>query len=49
MNILMFLIPTSLFLGAIGLIAFIWGLRHSQYDDPQGNAERILIEDDQPL
>lgn len=45
MNILVILIPVSLVLGGIGLTAFIWTLRCQQYDDPQGNAERILLDD----
>lgn len=45
MDILVFLIPVSLSLGAIGLVAFIWSLKARQYDDPQGDAERILRPD----
>lgn len=42
MEVLVVLIPVSLGLGALGLIAFIWSLRNRQYDDPKGDAERIL-------
>jgi cbb3-type cytochrome oxidase maturation protein len=42
---LVYLIPVALFLGGIGLIAFQWALRSGQYDDPDGAAERILIDD----
>lgn len=45
MNILVFLIPIALFLGALGLAAFIWSLRNGQYDDLDGAAERILDDD----
>ena len=45
MNLLIFLIPIALFLGAIGLAAFIWSLRNGQYDDLDGAAERILDDD----
>lgn len=45
MNILVILIPVSLILGAIGLIAFLWTVRSDQYDDDQGNAARILLDD----
>ncbi len=45
MNILIWLIPVSLFLGFLGLCAFIWTLRHRQYDDPSGDAARILLPD----
>ncbi len=46
MNILVILIPVSLTLGAIGLIAFLWSLRADQYDDMDGAAWRILLDDD---
>ncbi|WP_424933751.1 cbb3-type cytochrome oxidase assembly protein CcoS [Amaricoccus macauensis] len=36
------MIPVSLFLGGIGLLAFLWTLRTDQYDDPEGDAARIL-------
>ncbi len=42
MDILAYLIPVSLFLGGIGLVAFFWSLKSRQYDDPQGDANRIL-------
>ncbi|SMP26830.1 cbb3-type cytochrome oxidase assembly protein CcoS [Shimia sagamensis] len=42
MQILSYLIPISLFLGGIGLVAFIYTVRSDQYDDPEGDAQRIL-------
>lgn len=42
----MFLIPIALGLGALGLGAFMWSLRSGQYDDPDGAAQRILLDDD---
>lgn len=50
MEILGILIPVSLFLGGIGLIAFLWAMKNRQYDDPQGDANRILTKewDDHP-
>ena len=47
MTNLLFLIPIALFLGALGLAAFLWSLRTGQYDDLDGAAERILHEDDE--
>ena len=51
MNILMFLAPMSILLGLIGVGAFWWTLDHGQYEDPAGDAARILIDDpeDRPL
>lgn len=45
---LLYLIPVALFLGAIGLAAFVWSLRSGQYEDLEGAAWRILQDDDQP-
>ncbi|PID35535.1 MAG: cbb3-type cytochrome oxidase assembly protein CcoS [Rhodobacterales bacterium] len=42
MNVLVYLIPASLILGGLGLLAFFWTLKSSQYDDPDGDANRIL-------
>jgi cbb3-type cytochrome oxidase maturation protein len=45
MTILVYLIPVALFLGGMSLIAFLWALKSGQYDDLDGSAERILIDD----
>ena len=41
----MYLIPISVFLGGLGLAAFFWAVRSKQFDDPEGNAARILLDD----
>ena len=46
MNILVILIPISLVLSVLGLVAFLWSLRNRQYDDLEGEAWRILLEDE---
>lgn len=48
MSAVLFLIPIALFLGALGLGAFLWSLRSGQYEDLDGAAERILLEDEGP-
>lgn len=45
MTILAVLIPVSLGLGLLGLVAFLWTLRSGQYDDLEGDANRILFEE----
>ena len=45
---LLILIPVALFLGALGLLAFLWSLRSGQYDDLDGAAVRILQDEDWP-
>jgi len=40
------LIPVALLLGLMGLAAFFWAARGGQFEDLDGAAMRILIEDD---
>jgi cbb3-type cytochrome oxidase maturation protein len=47
MNILIFLAPAAVFMGLVGLVAFLWSLKSGQYDDLKGAAHRILIEEDE--
>ncbi len=46
MNVLLLLIPVALLLGGLGLAAFLWALKSGQFDDLDGAAHRILIDDD---
>ncbi len=45
MAILGLLIPISLLLGLVGLGAFFWALKRGQFEDPDGDAARILRKD----
>jgi cbb3-type cytochrome oxidase maturation protein len=47
-SVLAYLIPISIVLGACGLAAFFWALRNGQFDDPDGAAQRILFDEDEP-
>ncbi len=49
MTALFWLIPLALALGGLGLFGFFWAVRSGQFDDTQGDAERILGEDDFPI
>lgn len=42
------LIPVALALGLAGLAAFFWAIRSRQFEDLDGAALRILIDDDSP-
>ncbi len=44
---LAFLIPIALLMGLAGLCAFFWAMRSGQYDDMDGAAHRILIDDEE--
>jgi len=46
MNGLGLLIPVALLLGLGGLAAFFWSLSAGQFDDLDGAAMRILIDED---
>ncbi|CTQ45223.1 cbb3-type cytochrome oxidase assembly protein CcoS [Roseibium aggregatum] len=48
MDVLIYLIPIALLLGALGLGAFLWSLKSGQYDDLEGSKWRILDDDDLP-
>ncbi|WP_226782112.1 cbb3-type cytochrome oxidase assembly protein CcoS [Oceaniglobus trochenteri] len=49
MNILVILVPVSLVLGGIWLGGFIWALKGDQFEDLEGDAQRILFDEaDQP-
>jgi cbb3-type cytochrome oxidase maturation protein len=40
------LLPLALLMGLAGLAAFFWALRRGQFDDMEGAASRILIDED---
>lgn len=46
MNGLAVLIPVALGLGLFGLAAFFWALKRGQFEDLDGAAARILIDDE---
>ncbi|WP_404712553.1 cbb3-type cytochrome oxidase assembly protein CcoS [Sphingomonas sp. MMS24-J13] len=45
---LAFLIPIALGLGLFGLLAFFWAMRSGQFEDLDGAAMRILIDEADP-
>ncbi|WP_066553680.1 cbb3-type cytochrome oxidase assembly protein CcoS [Croceicoccus bisphenolivorans] len=47
MNGLIFLIPVALGMGGLGLAAFFWAMRSGQFEDLDGAAQRILIEEEE--
>jgi cbb3-type cytochrome oxidase maturation protein len=48
MNVLVYLIPAALLFGLASLVAFLWALRSGQYEDLDGDGERILFDSDAP-
>ena len=49
MEILYMLIPLAVVIMVIAVVAFVWTVKSGQYDDMEGPAYRILMDDDDPL
>lgn len=47
MTILAVLVPIALFMGLCSLGTFFWALRGGQFEDLEGSANRILIDDEE--
>jgi len=47
MSILLYMIPLALLLGLFWLAGFIWSLKTGQYEDLDGAARRILLDDEE--
>lgn len=48
MRILYLLIPLAVAVFGIAIAAFVWSVRSGQFDDLEGPAYRILMDDDDP-
>ncbi len=46
MEVLFILVPVSLVIVMISLIAFVWSVNNKQYDDLDKEAERILFDEE---
>ncbi|WP_379552254.1 cbb3-type cytochrome oxidase assembly protein CcoS [Qipengyuania sp. DGS5-3] len=47
MSGLLILIPVALGLGLLGLVTFFWAMRRGQFEDLDGAAHRILIDEEE--
>ena len=48
MTILFLLIPLGMLFLGVAIWAFLWAVRSGQFDDMEGPAHRILMDDDDP-
>ncbi|MCP5151086.1 MAG: cbb3-type cytochrome oxidase assembly protein CcoS [Ectothiorhodospiraceae bacterium] len=48
MEILYLLLPLSVVLVAVVAVALVWAVRSGQFEDLEGPAHRILMDDDDP-
>lgn len=46
MSVLLYMIPLALLLGLLWLGVFVWTLKSGQYEDMEGAARRILLDDE---
>ncbi len=46
MEVIYGLIPGMLLLGVVGVVVFFWAVKSGQYDDMDGAANRVLMDDD---
>jgi len=49
MDVIYTLIPGMIFFGLIMVGILVWAVRRGQYEDLEGDAHRILMDDDDPL
>jgi len=48
MSILFLLVPLGMLFLGVAIWAFVWAVRSGQFDDLEGPAHRILMDDDDP-
>ena len=49
MDVIYSLIPGMMFFGLLMVGVLIWAVRKGQYEDMEGNANRILMDDDEEM
>lgn len=47
MDILPLMLGVSLVLGLLGLLAFLWGMKTGQFDDPEGMRQKVIVDDEE--
>ncbi len=49
MDVLFILIPIAIAVMLVAIVALLWAIKNGQFDDLEGEAHRILMDDDDPL
>jgi cbb3-type cytochrome oxidase maturation protein len=49
MDIILMLIPAALLISVVAIVVFYWSVNSDQYEDMDGEAHRILMDDDDEL
>jgi cbb3-type cytochrome oxidase maturation protein len=49
MDVIYSLIPGMMLFGVLLVVVLVWAVKKGQYEDMEGNANRILLDDDDDL
>lgn len=49
MEVIYSLIPGMMFFGVLFVVVLVWAVKKGQYEDMEGNASRILLDDDDDM
>jgi cbb3-type cytochrome oxidase maturation protein len=49
MDVIYSLIPGMMFFGVLFVVVLVWAVRKGQYEDMEGSANRILLDDDDDM
>lgn len=49
MDVIYSLIPGMMFFGVLMVVVLVWAVKKGQYEDMEGNASRILLDDDDDM
>ena len=49
MDVIYSLIPGMMFFGVLLVIVLVWAVKKGQYEDMEGSASRILLDDDDDM
>jgi cbb3-type cytochrome oxidase maturation protein len=49
MDVIYSLIPGMMFFGVLLVVVLVWAVKKGQYEDMEGNASRILLDDDEEM
>lgn len=49
MDVIYTLIPGMIFLGLIMVVVLVWAVKKGQYDDLEGDGQRLLMDEDEEM
>ena len=49
MDVIYGLIPLMIVIGLVMVVVFFWAVKSGQYDDMEGDSNRILMDEDEPV